>query len=186
MAYKEIQSLETDNTVSLGGFNKKAKKDNPKQAEGYYLGSKTVASKMSSTGEAQLHVLQTSNGNLGVWGKTDLDRKMRQVPVGAMIRITQSGTRPSNKGNEMYLFKVEVDTDNTIEVNFSDESSVVTNDDSEGYEDAEENYDEEDDVELASPPPARTTKPAQAAAAPDAARQAKVRELLAKGRSKTA
>src|ERR1035437_1599758 len=109
MAFKEIASLDADNTTALGGINKKTGKPNPKTAEGYYLGTRTVESKMSNSGEAKIHFLQTSKGNLGIWGKTDLDRKIATVTLGAMIRITQTGKQAVPGKQDMYKFKVEID-----------------------------------------------------------------------------
>ena len=69
MAFKQIQDLDADVTISMGGFNKKTKKKNPTTAEGYYLGSRKVASPKAKSGFASLHFLQTEDGNLGVWEK---------------------------------------------------------------------------------------------------------------------
>jgi hypothetical protein len=193
MGFKEVASLDTDTTIALGGTNKKTGKPNPVQVEGYFIGSKTVESKMSKDGFAKLHILQTSKGNVGVWGKTDLDRKMLQVTPGAMIRITQNGRLELPGKMPMYKFKVEVDSENTIEVSAPaeqqeeqgySEPNAEFDTPAGGYEDStEESYEEEalDEVQ-----PTRPSKPAVAAAAPDAARQQKVKELLAKGRAKSA
>lgn len=181
MAFKEIQSLDAETTISLGGFNKKTRQDNPTQITGYYLGSKTVPSQKSKTGKAYIHIFQTADGNVGVWGKTDLDRKMSALTekVGVMVRVTQSGTKPTKGGNDMYIFRVEVDADNTIEVATapqSYESEVIEED----Y--AEESYDDEENpnAEFDAPVTRRPTAPVKAATVPDAARQAKVKALLAK------
>jgi hypothetical protein len=112
MGFKTVASLDADVTVALGKKNKETGKPYPKQAEGYYLGSRAVESKR---GNSKLHFLQTSEGNLGVWGTTDLDRKLGQVVHGTMIRITSTGTKETPKG-DMYMYKVEVDGDNTIDV----------------------------------------------------------------------
>lgn len=194
MGFKEITSLDTDMTIALGGTNKKTGKPNPLQVEGYYIGSKTVESKMSKDGTAKLHILQTSKGNVGVWGKTDLDRKMLQVTPGAMIRVTQNGKLEIPGRNPMYKFKVEVDAGNSIEVSAPTEQQEEvghTEPNAEfdtpagGYEDStEEAYEEE--APLDEVQPTRPSRPTVAAAAPDAARQAKVKELLAKGRTKSA
>lgn len=183
MAFKEIQSLDAETTISLGGFNKKTRQDNPTQITGYYLGSKTVPSQKSKTGKAYIHIFQTVDGNVGVWGKTDLDRKMQALTekVGVMVRVTQNGTKPTKGGNDMYIFRVEVDADNSIEVattQQSYESEVVE----EEYSD--ESYDDDVNAEFDAPATRRPTAPVQAATVPDAARQAKVKALLAK--SKTA
>lgn len=116
MAFTEVSSLDTDVTTRLGGVDKKTGKKNPVSAEGYYLGFKKIDSKMNRSGFSYLHILQTPKGNLGVWGKTDMDRKLTTITPGTMVRITfdkivQVPTGP------MYKFKVEADANNTIEVN---------------------------------------------------------------------
>lgn len=173
MAFKEVQSLDAENTISLGGFDKKTRKENPTQAEGYYLGSRLTEGKL---GDSYLHIIQTPKGNLGVWGKTDLDRKLKQVEPGTMVRITQSGTRPSNKGNDMYLFRVEVDSDDTVAVNLAPKTAYEEADSADAFDDA----DFVDAEQLDEVVPARPTRPAKPATAPDAARQARVKELLSK------
>ena len=115
MAFKTVTDLSTDTMVSLGGFNKKTGKNNPTSIEGYFLGSRQVESKKSKTGFAYIYTLQTAKGNVGVWGKTDLDRKMQAVTPGQMIRASFDKMVATPNG-EMYKFKVEVDADNTIEV----------------------------------------------------------------------
>ncbi len=115
MAYTEVQDLGTDTVIALGGFNKKARKDNPTSIEGYYLGSRSVSSPKSKTGLAKIHVFQTPKGNVGVWGKTDLDQKLGAVTPGTMTLAKFDRMVPSKNG-EMYRYKVLVDNDNTIEV----------------------------------------------------------------------
>jgi hypothetical protein len=115
MAFKTVNSLEADNTISLGGTNRKTGKTNPTSIEGYYLGSRQVQDNKKKSGVSFIYIFQTSKGNVGVWGKTDMDRKMAQTPAGVMTRVTATGTRPTPNG-DMYTFKVEVDSDNTIEV----------------------------------------------------------------------
>lgn len=115
MAFKEVTNLDADTTIALGGRNGKTGKANPTSVEGYYLGSKKVESRKAKTGFAQLHIIQTAKGNVGVWGKTDLDRKLGSVTPGTMIRASHVGMQATPNG-EMYKYKVEVDSDNTIEV----------------------------------------------------------------------
>lgn len=112
MSFKEVASLDAEVTISLGGVNKKTGKKNPTSIEGYYLGSRVVESKK---GESKIHFFQTSKGNVGVWGKTDSDRKLSGVTPGTMTRISFDKMQPTPNG-EMYKYKVEVDGDNTIEV----------------------------------------------------------------------
>lgn len=140
MAFQEISSLDADVTVALGKKDKTTGKAYPKQAEGYFLGTRIVENKR---GESKLHFLQTANGNLGVWGTTDLNRKLASVPAGTMVRITSTGTKPTPNG-EMYTYRVEQDSDNTITVAASSEASDVTS----YEEDTEPSYDEqpEDDA----------------------------------------
>jgi len=195
MAFKEVQTLDAETTISLGGFNKKTRQDNPTQVEGYYLGSKTVPSQKSKTGKAYIHVFQTADGNVGVWGKTDLDRKMTALSdkLGVMVRVTQKGTKPTKGGNDMYMFRVEVDLENTIEVQAQPqtlETEEVTDVEEDVYTasyggetEEEETYEEEFNDRYSDPEPRRPVAPVRATAVPDANRQAKVKALLAKSRT---
>ena len=118
MAFREVSSLDADTIIAIGKRDKKTGKAYPKSAEGYYLGSRTVENKR---GKSAIHFLKTDSGNLGVWGTTDLNRKLGQVTAGSMVRITSTGTKPTPNG-DMYTYKVESDPDNSIEV------AVATND----------------------------------------------------------
>lgn len=191
MGFKEVASLDAETTTALGGVNKKTGRANPTKAEGYFIGSKVVESKKSKTGTAKIHILQTSKGNLGIWGKTDLDRKMLAVPAGSMVRITQSGMVAIPGGNDMYKFKVEVDTDNSIDVDLPSEESAgnegeeaqeYTSSEAEEYQEADPEAEEEVYDEA---PAARATPPRAPAAVPSSASQQRVKDLL-KGRAKTA
>lgn len=113
MAFKEVQTLNADVTFAIGGFDKKAKKENPKQAEGYYLGKRVTEG--GKYGPSTIYFLQTKKGNVGIWGKTDLNQKMAAVPAGSMIRVTHAGMTPTPNG-DMHKYKVEVDSTNTIDV----------------------------------------------------------------------
>jgi len=177
MAFKTVNSLEADTTISLGGKNNKTNKVNPTSIEGYYLGNRQVEDKKKKSGVSFIYIFQTSKGNVGVWGKTDMDRKMSQTPVGVMTRVTSTGTRPTPNG-DMYTYKVEVDDSNTIEV--SAPAAKQYNSESDfGAEDSEEiptqfasneELDEEDDAQ----------DEALAKAAAQAARAAKLKSLLKK------
>ncbi len=172
MAFKEVADLSTEVTVSVGGTNRKTGKKNPDRVEGYYLGRRSVADTKKKSGVSYIYVLQTSKGNLGVWGKTDMDRKMDSVPLGTMIFIAFEKMVPTANG-EMYKYKVGVDADNTIEVNTlpsgqtSQETTVTAND---NFADADESYDDTTDEDEADA--------AQAAALAAAERKAKVQALL--------
>lgn len=139
MAFKEVSSLDADITIAIGKVNKETGKPYPKQAEGYYLGSRKVENKR---GESTLHFLQTPKGNLGVWGTTDLNRKLGAAPVGAMVRVTSTGTKATPNG-DMYTYKVEVDSDNSIEV-AAQESAQESFDDLD--EDGNDTYSEAEEV----------------------------------------
>jgi hypothetical protein len=112
MGFKEVASLDAEKTIALGGVDKKTGRKNPTSVEGYYLGSRTVESKK---GESKIHFFQTEKGNLGVWGKTDSNRKLGAVTPGTMTRISFDKMQETPNG-EMYKYKVEIDSDNVIDV----------------------------------------------------------------------
>lgn len=187
MAFKEKISLEADVTISLGGVNKKTGKANPKQVEGYYLGRKQVVDNKKKSGFSYIYFFQTAKGNIGVWGKTNMDNKMADTQTGVMTRITFDKMQPTPNG-DMYVYKVECDHDNIIDVGTlaeSEQADSTYDDGTAGYaEDGEEEERDADEDEA----PVDEIKPARTAArptatAPDAARQAKVQALLnGKGR----
>lgn len=184
MAFKQVQDLDAETTIALGGRNKKTGKANPTEVEGYYLGKRKVESKKAKSGFAFIYYFQTPKGNVGVWGKTDLDRKMEGVTPGLMVRASFSKMVPTPNG-EMYKFLVEFDPDNTIEVatlsagagndtedsNTYTGSSVDTLDEEEGYSNGEDT--DEDAAQSA------------ALAAAEAAQRARVQAILKGNKSKT-
>jgi len=125
MAFQEVTDLSAETTIALGGVNRKTGKKNPTSVEGYYLGSRTVADKKKKSGESYIYFFQTSKGNVGVWGKTDLDRKMQTAQVGTMVRATFTNMLETPNG-PMYKYKVEIDPENTIEVVGGGNSSAST------------------------------------------------------------
>lgn len=175
MAFTQVASLDAEVTVALGKKDKATGKPYPKQAEGYYLGNRTV---QGARGDSVLHFLQTPKGNLGVWGTTDLNKKLSQVVVGTMTRITSTGTKPTKNG-DMYTYNVEQDKANTIDVQI-EASAPAYDDGGDTDEDGNEggNYGAEDDDTEGD------TESAQAIAA--AERKAKVEAMLRgnKGKSK--
>jgi hypothetical protein len=180
MGFKEVSSLDADVTIALGKINKETGKPYPKQAEGYYLGNRKVENKR---GESTLHFLQTPKGNLGIWGTTDLNRKLQQVGVGVMVRITSTGTKPTPNG-DMYTYKVETDKANTIEVETLSAGAVDSGNeesDDEGYSD-----DSGDGTEEGSGFDEDAAQAAALVAAEQAAKKAKVQEILARGKAKKA
>jgi hypothetical protein len=179
LGFKELSSLDADVTVALGKKDKTGK-PYPKQAEGFYLGSRTVENKR---GESKLHFLQTAKGNLGVWGTTDLNRKLGQAPVGSMVRVTSTGTKPTPNG-DMYTYKVEVDSENTIEVSGA-ESNEISNGRDGGY-DASDSYGSEDTDGGSDEEEGEDEDNGQASALAAAERKAKVEALLRGGKGKSA
>lgn len=152
MGFQEVTTLDAEVVISLGGINKKTGKKNPGTVEGYYLGSRKVESKRAKNGFSYIHFLQTAKGNVGVWGKTDLDRKLTLVTPGTMIRASHSGMQTTPNG-EMYKYKVELDKDNTIEVSAqpvegiqaSDSGADYNGEETEGYDSTEDTSGSEDE-----------------------------------------
>lgn len=177
MAFKTVSDLSTETAVALGGTNRKTGKANPTTITGYYVGSREVDSPKSKTGKASLHIFQTEKGNVGVWGKTDLDMKMKAATLGALTRVSFTGMQET-KNNPMYKYKVEIDTDNAIDVAAEAPAQEEESSD-EGYaaDFAEDEFSEEDDVDAA---PVRVSPAARPARPPTADSQARVEALLAK------
>lgn len=180
MAFEEVQSLDCDVTTALGGHNRKTNKANPTKLEGYYLGTRTVDSPKSKNGKASLHIFQTAKGNVGVWGKTDLDGKMRSSVLGAMTRVSFTGMRASKNG-EMYVYKVEIDKSNAVEVGAptekdSDDLSFSPPASSFEQDSSNEDLFYEDAVDEVVP--VAPTSPLKKAVAPSAERQAQIQAML--------
>ncbi len=167
MAFETVASLDADVTVALGKKDKRTGKPYPTSAEGYYLGNRQV---QGNRGPSTLHFLQTSKGNLGVWGTTDLDRKLKSVQVGTMTRITSTGTKATPKG-DMFTYRVEQDQDNTIEVQVTE--SQPASDDS-GYDAGEDDNSAEEADSAYTPAPAVQMTAAE--------RKAKMDALFSKGK----
>jgi hypothetical protein len=115
MAMKEVLDLSADVTISLGGTNKKTGKKNPTEIEGYYIGRREIEDKKKKSGVSYIHFFQTSKGNVGVWGKTDLDNKLNGMALGTMVRAAYDRMVPTPNG-DMYKYKVAFDDANTIDV----------------------------------------------------------------------
>lgn len=181
MGFKEIKSLDADTVISIGGENKKTRKQNPKSIEGFYLGSKTVKSPKSKSGEAKIHIFQTAKGDVGVWGKTDMDRKMGTATPGAMTRVAFDKMKSTPNG-DMYTYKVEQDDSFTIEVEGLQTSAndIGNNDDNDSdgsYSEQSKEYNDDDDTATEDEEDA-----VQAAALAAQERKAKVQALLNKGK----
>lgn len=178
MAFRTVNSLDADTTVSLGGVNRKTNKANPKSVEGYFLGSKEVADAKKKSGTSYIHIFQTPKGNLGVWGKTDMDNKLKSVTPGTMTKITHASMRKTPNG-DMYVYEVAVDDDNTITVDAltAGAGNSGLDNDATGYEDETGGVGEEETAEV-------DEDVAQQLALEAAARKARVQALVG-GKKKT-
>lgn len=182
MAFKSVLDLDADITVSLGGTNRKTGKKNPESVEGYYIGSRKHDSPKAKSGFSYLHIFKTEKDNVGVWGKTDMDRKILAISPGTMARVTFTGMQPTKNG-DMYKFRAEVDEDNTIDVGgLANEPSYQ--DPLDEAENVESNDESEDEPGTAySNYEAPTAAPAQVLA-PRKNSLKEVQALLAKNKAK--
>jgi hypothetical protein len=187
MAFKQLADLDADVTYALGGRDKKSGKANPTSIEGYYIGFRQVPSPKSKTGFAALHIFQTAKGNVGVWGKTNLDNKLGRVTPGLMTRVTFTGMKET-KNNPMYTYSVEVDEENSIDVGTPPEASSAVDEDQAADRDySEDDYPDSDDGEetpMDEVPPARaaaSARPVARQSSPES--RAKVQALLNKARA---
>lgn len=175
MAYVTKFDGRTDKTVKVGG------EGNPTSIEGYFLGSKDT---VSDYGPGKLHLFQTHEGIVGVWGKTRMNNLLTEDHKGQMVLLTYTGMiAPTKKGmRPSYGFKLQYDASNTIDISNIDLSAspAASEEEETGdeYVSQEETYEEEQVVAA----PARPVAPQRPAAAPDASRQAKVQALLTKNR----
>jgi len=177
MAFQTKADLRTDNVFALGGKTQTGGKA-PTSVEGYYLGSKVT--KDTGYGPGQLHIFQTETGNVGVWGKTHLNGLLSSELVGQMCRVTYTGMSTPKKGRRpAYLFKVEHDPENTIDVSSVNAASIeVTDSDDEDTSYESDSYDNNESVVEEEPVVARSVAPKTPVSAPDAARKARVEALL--------
>lgn len=179
MAFKEVTDLNTDIVHSIGGTSRKTGKKNPTSIEGYYLGKREVADQKKKSGKSYIYIFKTPRGNEGAWGKTDMDRKMVSAPVGTMVRITFTGMQNTTNG-EMYKYRVETDSDNTIEVT---EESVPDNSVTESFE--EQGYSDLDEDQSDNAQDVRQSDLAAATQQSAAERAARVKAMLnGKGKGK--
>lgn len=180
MAFETLADLDCSVTTALGGRDKKSGKANPTELTGYFIGTRQVNSPKSKTGLSALHVFQTEKGNVGVWGKTNLDAKLQGVTPGFMTRITFTGMKET-KNNPMYTYRVEVDKADSIDVTAIQSSASTEEGDADSgdqYEADEGSELPEDDVDQLPPP--RATRPSTAARPATAAQQATVKDLLSR------
>jgi hypothetical protein len=177
MAFEKVQSLNAETAISLGGFNTKLKKDNPTSIVGYFIGTKIVDSRSSESGKSNLHIFQTSTGNVGVWGKADLDSKMFSVKKGNLVSVTFLEIKQLAKG-KMYLYDVEQDRANTIDVAETQAAASLSEEDT-----GEEIADNEEEAAPDEVAPSRAAAPRTPTQAPSAAAQARAKDLVSRARS---
>lgn len=178
MAFKKVSTLDADVTITIGGEDKKTKKKNPTSVEGFYLGTRTVATNSKFGGDSTLYFFQTEKGNVGVWGKTDLNKKMSAAKPGQMTRIEYNGMKPMPKG-DMHVYAVFQDSEVTIDVSELQESNDNVSDSTkESYTSYEYGDADEDDAEVDD------TSAAAVQQESAAARKAKVQELVNRNRTK--
>lgn len=173
MAWESVPTLECSKSYTCG--------DGPemvKSLEGYYLGARKVASEMNAAGFTLLHVFSTPDGNIGLWGKTNLDSQLTSVTPGTMTRVVFTGMRaPTKKGRKpSYTYKVDRDKANTIEVDFGSASTIKAADDGVEYDDPEDADGEGETFD--APVPAAPRRPSTPLSTPSASSQAATRALL--------
>lgn len=195
MAYETLSDFDCDKTIAVGGIreDKKTGKKykNPTQLEGYYVGTKTgIENKLNPEKPNSLHIFQTAEGRVGVWGKTDLNQKMGQAKVGFKTLVQFDKMIPT-KRKPMFKYIVKQDKDDVNEeLRASASEEVLAN---EAVEDTihsaassgeEEVFEEEaaldSEEEALDEPAAAPAKAPKAAQAPSPQRQSAVQGLLAK------
>ena len=186
MAFKKVVDLNADVTITLGGVNNKTGKPNPKMIEGYYLGNRKVPDPKKKSGFSFIYVFKTHKGNVGVWGRTDLEKKMLDATRGVMTRVTQIGMRKTAH-NDMYVYEIEVDSENVLDIQSLPSAATTTTtqaDSEDAYSSTADDLDyalAEDELsldEVEDTIPARATPPRVAAKTPGAEQQAAVKALL--------
>lgn len=186
MALVKRPDLGTETVTQLGGINAKTGKPNPKSVEGYYLGFKATD---SDFGPGKLHIFQTAQGNVGVWGKTNSNRQLTSDLVGNMVKLVFTGMGKASKGRKPpYNYEVYEDKSDTIEVAPAAASTFGDNQESNDDTSADEvdySQDESEDSDVTTEeealdvaPPARPTMPRRVASTPSAASIASVKARL--------
>lgn len=196
MAYETLQDFDCQKTTAVGGIRVDQKTGkrykNPTSIEGYFVGTKGgIENKKNPEKPTNLHIFETDAGNVGVWGKTDLDQKMARAKIGLKTLVQFDKMVPTNK-NPMFKYIVKQDpkdvnpalqaaapesaepeTDGSYESGGSNEAAG----EEEAYEE-EGAIDEEE--EALDEPAAAAAKPPKAAQAPSPDRQARLQGLLGK------
>lgn len=178
MGYEALGEVQT---IQLGGINKTTGKKNPTELEGYYLGSEDRPNKFNSNKPQKFYMFETADGQVGIYGKTGLDRVLRGARIGAMTKVVSTGeVIDTGKGNPMKVFKAYQDKANFIEV--ASQPSSTTDD---GEQQSDQEYASEE-VEEDEPAPTKLVAKVPMTAISDSDRQAKMQALLNKHRVKSA
>ncbi len=211
MAYEEINDLGAEKTFALGGVrtDKKTQKrfKNPKEVEGYYLGTKVVQL-AGQEKPSKIHIFQGEvrndkgetvfTGNVGIWGKTDLDRKLENAKIGLMTKAyfdkMQDPAQVKPGKRQMYLFKSFQDQTNSItvegvsgeEVFETEEEAVEAAADTASEEAFEEEAALDEEEPVADEPVAQPARAPKAAKAPSPDRQAAMQRLMGPKAAKSA
>ncbi len=168
MGYIKKFNGSVDKAIQLGG------EGNAKSIEGYFLGSKDT---QSDYGPGKLHVFQTKDGTVGVWGKTRMNNALTEDLKGQMVRVTFTGMiQPSKKGRRpSYGYDVEHDPENIMDVTGVSLSTTTSEADEEEGDDNDWNGEDTSTEEYEAPAaPVRKTTTSSAAS---------VQALLNKGRT---
>lgn len=137
--YEKKLDAKCDTAIQLGG------EGNPTQVEGYYLVTKITPD--TGYGPGKLHIFQTADGKIGVWGKTNSNRLLTDDLRGMMVRLTFTGMGAKVKGRRpAYEYELEFDRSNRIDVSSISTNTVVE----------ESDDDSGDDSSYAPPTPAYT------------------------------
>ncbi len=177
MAYRTKFDGTTDTTIKLGGPG------NPTSIEGYFLGTRDIPDQ--GYGPGKLHIFQTQEGSVGVWGKTNSNRLLTPDIVGQMVLLTFTGMGEKKKGkNPAYNYSVQHDPENTMDVtgiNVNSSEPEGLDDETDGGNDVEET------APVVTAPRPKVTTPSVAPKATigggNSATQAKLQEMLNKRKS---
>lgn len=135
MAFKEVQTLDAEKTVSIGvaPADYEGKTEILPTISGYYLGYKTVESKTPGMKASRLHMLSIEGKIVGVWGSAVMNKKLAGVAapsnplnqsengLATMVQITYTGLGKKNPSKPLIKpakqYSVKVDDENTSTFN---------------------------------------------------------------------
>lgn len=176
MGFKEVRT--GGKGTHIGGTKEDTGEAWPTEVEGYYVGVSESDDTYNPGKKKYSYTLETSTGDIAVYGRSYLDTIMRGLgaPAGQMLKITHNGMsrRPGKK--PAFDYKVFQDLSNCK--NLDGTAETVRRLDAEDISLDETDLDA-DEVALDSVVAPYTTASKGTSTTPDAARQAKVKELLA-------